>query len=75
MEKKVCSYTEKDERLQLIAIWNDCGNMLLCFEIRVNRVLLERFVPSEALYARLYFFHAIHEICLNRSRTMLNLTA
>lgn len=74
MEKKVCSYTEKNERLQLIAIWNDCGNMLLAFEIRVNRQVLYRFVPSEAFYARLCFYHCVHELCVNRSKAMLNLT-
>lgn len=74
MEKKVCSYTEKNERLQLVAIWNDCGNMLLAFEIRVNRQVLYHFVPCEVVHARLCFYHCVHELCVNRSRAMLNLT-
>lgn len=75
MEKKVCSYTEKNERLQLVAIWNDCGNMLLSFEIRVNRQVLYHFLPGQALHARLCFYHCVHELCINRSRAMLNLTS
>lgn len=74
MEKKVASYTEKNERLQLVSLWSDDQSNLLGFELRANRVLIERFSRDQALYARLYFYHAVHEICVNRSESMLNLT-
>lgn len=74
MEKKVASYTEHNERLQLVALWSEDHADLLGFEIRANRVLIERFSRDQALYARLYFYHAVHEICVNRSKSMLNLT-
>lgn len=72
MEKKVCSYTEKNERVQLVAIWD--SDSLKGFEIRANRQVIERFNPLQALYARLYFYHAVHEVLVNRSKSMLNLT-
>ena len=74
MEKKVSSYTEKNERLQLVAIWSDDQVTLLGFELRANRVIIQRFSKDQTLYARLYFYHCVHEICVNRSKSMLNLT-
>lgn len=73
METKICSYTEKNERLQLIRISEE-GNPNFIFEIRANRILIRRFTREQALYARLYFYHCVHEVVINRSHTMLNLT-
>lgn len=71
METKICSYTEKNERLQLVRILE---GSTMTFEIRANRVLISRFTREQALQARLVFYHCVHEILVNRSHAMLNLT-
>lgn len=74
MEKKISTYTENNERLQLVALWSDDGIDLLGFEIRANRNLISRFNRDEALKARLVMYHCVHEICINRSKAMLKIT-
>lgn len=73
MEKKVCSYTEPNaERLQLVRIV--VNGSTRSFEIRANRTIINRFDKDEGLVARLVFYHCLHEILINRSHAMLNLT-
>lgn len=72
MESKVCTYTEPNgERLQLLRVGDKDD---FHFEIRANRVIIYRFDRDHALCARLVFYHCLHEILINRSHAMLNLT-
>lgn len=74
MERKICTFTEPtNERLQLVAMLDDSRN-LTGFEIRCNRQIIYKFKASEGLHARLVFYHCVHEIMINRSKVMLNLT-
>lgn len=74
MERKIATYTEKNERLQLVRIGDSCDDPNRYFEIRANRVLIERFPADKGAFARLYFYHCVHEIVINRSTSMLKLT-
>lgn len=74
MESKICSYTEKHHRLQLVRYLEPCSYDL---EIRYNRKKIAQFsskTPNGATIARMSFVHAVNEICVNRSITMLNIT-
>lgn len=76
METKVATYSEKNERLQLLRVSE--GKDLskgFYFEIRANRIVIYRFPKEQALAARLSFYHCVHEILVNRSHAMLNLTS
>lgn len=72
MESKICTYTEKGQRLQLVRICDD--HKMDVYEIRLNRVVIDRFVGAAAIMSRFYFVHAVNEICVNRSTTMLKIT-
>lgn len=72
MESKICTYTEKGQRLQLVRICND--HQLDVYELRLNRVVLDRFTGASAIYSRYAFLHAVNEICINRSTTLLKMT-
>lgn len=63
MEKKVCSYTEPNARLQLVRVVNDAG--VTTFELRLNRKTLDVYHQDLAFEARLYFVHCVHELCVN----------
>lgn len=70
MESKVCTYTEKNVRLQLVRVV-DRGNSLL--EIRFNRKVLGTYHIDLAFEAKLYFSHCVHKILLDR--TLSDLTS
>lgn len=67
MESKICSYTEKNARLQLVKVFT--GNDRGIFEVRLNRKIIGS--SSDALYARLYFHYVFNELCLNRNSNIL----
>lgn len=64
METKICSYTEKNARLQLLKVVNNCG--VITFEIRLNRKTLDVYHQDLALEARLFFNYAVQQISVNR---------
>lgn len=66
METKVCSYTEKNVRLQLVLVVEDSKRF---FEIRYNRNLVERF--NDSSYARAYFVNYVSSICCFRDNARL----
>lgn len=73
METKICSYTEKNARLQLLKVVTDTG--ITTFELRLNRKTLDIFHHDLAFEARLVFLHCVHELCVNRtSRVLSNMT-
>lgn len=70
METKVASYTEKNVRLQLLRVVNDCA--ISTFEIRLNRKTLQVYHCNLALEARLYFCYAVKQICVNRDTNFMS---
>lgn len=77
MESKICTYSEKNIRLQLVRIQED-GSSDMCLEIRLNRKVLFRMFRSEFVYvgtfARLMFNHYVHEISINRRSNLSHMT-
>lgn len=73
MESKICTYTSHNIRLQLVRICED--HKLDVYEIRLNRKVIDRFEGALGMFARFYFLHAVHELCINRSISLLNLTS
>lgn len=77
MEAKVCTYTEKGIRLQLVKI-QEPGTQILSYEIRLNRQVIFRTSISEChkfgTFARLMFMHYVQEICVNRRSDMSFMT-
>lgn len=67
MESKICSYTEKNARLQLVRVFS--GNERGTFEVRLNRKVLGS--SPDPLYSRLYFHFVVNELCLNRNSNIL----
>lgn len=67
MESKICTYTEKNHRLQLLRIVEDNFEG---FELRYNRKCLAMFVKSEAFHARLYFSHLVADLAVDRESPM-----
>lgn len=65
MESKICTYTEKNVRLQLVRVSLDPVPDVL--EIRFNRKIIGTYSTSFALEAKLYFSHCVHKILLDRS--------
>lgn len=65
MESKICTYTEKNVRLQLVRVVTDTNLTLL--EIRYNRKVIETYHSDLATEAKLYFSHCVHKILLDRS--------
>lgn len=65
MESKICSYTEKNARLQLLKVVSDSG--IITFEIRLNRKTIDIYNNDLAFEARLLFLHSVHELCVNRN--------
>lgn len=70
MEKTICSYNEKNARLQLVRVVNDVK--ITTFELRLNRRVLNIFVQDHAFEARLVFLHSVHELCVNRNSHVLS---
>lgn len=69
MESKICTYTEKGVRLQLVRV-NDR------IELRFNRKVIHEW-PNGVLYskeARLFFLSACHQILILRSSSLSYLT-
>lgn len=66
METKICSYTEKKVRLQLVLVVDDNKRF---FEIRYNRNIVERF--HDSAYARAYFVNYVSTLCCFRDHTPL----
>lgn len=75
MESKVCTYSEKGIRLQLVKIDNAEESLL---EIRLNRQVIYRTNKSLCnhfgTFGRLMFSHYIHEICINRRSNLSYMT-
>lgn len=65
MESKICTYTEKNIRLQLIKVDS-------FYEIRFNRVLIKR--DKDLEYMRYYFVNRVHQICVWRQSPLSILT-
>lgn len=65
MEAKICTYTEKNVRLQLVRVVTDTAITLL--EIRLNRKVIESYHADLVTEAKLYFSHCVHKILLDRS--------
>lgn len=70
MESKICTYSEKNARLQLLRVVSDTG--ITTFEIRLNRKTLDVFHQDLAFEARLLFLHCVHELCVNRNIHVLS---
>lgn len=71
MERKICTYTEKTHRLQLVMVSNEDESDAF-FEVRYNRVLLKR--DKNISYMRLVFSYYAHEICVVRQSPLSNMT-
>lgn len=73
MESKICTYTEKNVRLQLVRISEENIDRL---ELRFNRKLISSW--NTGIYgskeARLSFISAIHQILVMRSSNLSHLT-
>lgn len=65
MESKICTYTEKNVRLQLVRVVT--GTELPLLEIRLNRKVLEAYHSDLATEAKLYFSHCVHKILIDRN--------
>lgn len=70
MERTICSYNEKNARLQLVRVVDDHKNTT--FELRLNRRVLDVFNQDLAFEARLVFVHSVHELCVNRNCNVLS---
>lgn len=71
MESKVCSYTEKNIRLQLVKV-GDCNPFRI--ELRFNRKVINTWSACYSKDARLCFLSAVHEILVKRSSNLSYLT-
>lgn len=65
MESKICTYTEKNVRLQLVRVTLNTGTNIL--EIRLNRKVIQTYHYTLSTEAKLYFLHCVHKILLDRS--------
>lgn len=65
MESKICTYTEKNVRLQLVRII--CSTDINLLEIRLNRKVIETYHADLATEAKLYFSHCVHKILFDHS--------
>lgn len=65
MESKICTYTEKNVRLQLVRRVLDTNIPLI--EIRFNRKVINTYHADLANEAKLYFLHCVHKILMDRS--------
>lgn len=66
METKICSYTEKNARLQLVKVEAH-------YEIRFNRILIKRDMDLE--YMKFIFVNLVHMVCINRQSPLSYLTS
>lgn len=70
MESKICTYTEKNVRLQLVRVDSP---ILTTLEIRLNRKILKEYEPFLADEAKLYFIHCCHKILMDRNMSDLTM--
>lgn len=71
MESKICTYSEKSVRLQLVRV-QEPGSSDLSLELRYNRKVLGRFSRSEGMLARYRFAHIVHEIVVLRDSSIMS---
>lgn len=73
MEVKICSYTEKNIRLQLVRI-NDSGSSGPFLELRCNRKVLGRWfiLNSDSILARYHFARIVNELVIMRDTSVLS---
>ena len=71
METKVCTYTEKNVRLQLVRVETSpkvSDEMALrLLEIRLNRKVIQVYHVYLATEAKLYFSHCVQKILIDRN--------
>lgn len=71
MESKICTYTEKGFRLQLLRVTVDNFDGI---ELRFNRKCLVMYSKEEAFHARLYFAHLVSMISVDRESPLSKIT-
>lgn len=71
METKICTYTEKDVRLQLVRV-QEPGSSVLSLELRFNRKVIARYSCSEGMIARYRFSHIVQEIVVLRDSSIMS---
>lgn len=69
MESKICTYSEKHVRLQLVRVFIESTSQWI-IEMRLNRKMICRWTDEDALLARLYFSHCIARICADRDSSI-----
>ena len=71
MESKICTYSEKNVRLQLVCVQIP-GSSDLIIEIRHNRKVLSRYTRNEAMLARYQFAHIVHDLVVLRDSSIMS---
>lgn len=71
MESKICTYTEKNHRLQLLQFRDDKFSGFL---IRYNRKEIDKYSLDRAYDARLQFSYLVSRFCIDRSSPLSFLT-
>ena len=71
MESKICTYTEKNARLQLVRVYVESTSQWI-IELRFNRSVVYRWTEDNSLEASLYFSHCVSLISVDRTTSFMS---